>query len=420
MAVDRAAASAQERRAAPAARPPRQRAAPSGRRGAAWWAPRLLSVAAGLLAPLLALEVGLRLFGPFLPGNYDTGAYLARHPELGHFHVPGFDGWIKTSEFTTHVQINPLGLRDRRASYARTPGAYRVLLLGDSFVEAVQVAEADTTAARLEAGLTRAAGRPVEVLNAGVAGYGTGHTLLFFEHEGLRYQPDVAVLVVFLGNDVGDNNYQPDPDERSLPRRPYWTLRPDGSVAQGAWAPPPRPTDALQRLRDCCRLYNVVETGVLMKLGTGVQRDTPQADEEVRYLVRSLYDTRPEGEMLRGWQLTEGLLAALRDRAAAAGVPLVVVGAPDWLALDLDAWTRRLGDSRASSGRYRPDSPNARLGEISARLGLPYLDLYPLLNARAGGEPLYFPIDTHWTPAGHAVVAEAVERQLHELGLDGR
>src|SRR5687768_16074598 len=59
---------------------------------------RSLVVLVGVLAPLLMLEVALRLFGPILPGNYDTGHYLERHARLGHFNVPNFDGWIKTRE----------------------------------------------------------------------------------------------------------------------------------------------------------------------------------------------------------------------------------------------------------------------------------------------------------------------------------
>src|SRR6266511_3784637 len=132
-------------------------ARPIGRAGAA-----LL----GTLGPLLALELALRLFGPFLPGNYDTGTYLVRHPSLGHFHVPGFDGWIKSREFTTHVQISPLGLRDKRTSYTKPPGTYRILFLGDSIVEAVQVQPNEAISERLEVALSQpASGRPVEVVN---------------------------------------------------------------------------------------------------------------------------------------------------------------------------------------------------------------------------------------------------------------
>ena len=95
---------------------------------------RVLAVVLGVVVPLLLLEASLRLFGPWLPGNYDTGAYLVRDQALGHFHVPNFSGWIKAKEFTTHVQINPMGLRDRRTSYEKPPGTFRIVFLGDGKV----------------------------------------------------------------------------------------------------------------------------------------------------------------------------------------------------------------------------------------------------------------------------------------------
>ena len=39
---------------------------------------RLVAVVLGMLVPLLLLEASLRIFGPWMPGNYDTGAYLIR------------------------------------------------------------------------------------------------------------------------------------------------------------------------------------------------------------------------------------------------------------------------------------------------------------------------------------------------------
>src|SRR5438094_9626982 len=61
---------------------------------------RLVAVLLGCLLPLLMLELALRLFGPFLPGNYDTGPYVRRDPTLGHFHLPNFGGWHKAPHVT--------------------------------------------------------------------------------------------------------------------------------------------------------------------------------------------------------------------------------------------------------------------------------------------------------------------------------
>ena len=389
---------------------------------------RLAAVVLGIAVPLLVLEAALRLFGPFLPGNYDTGAYLVRHAELGHFHVAGFDGWIKAPEFTTRVTISPLGLRDRRTSYAKPPGTYRVLLLGDSFVEAVQVDAQDGVAERLEVAMNQD-GRTTEVVNAGVAAYGTGQELLLLDKEGAKYQPDLILLLFFVGNDVANNNHRLElwDGNLKLALKPYFTLEKDGSLRLIPGPPPNPPGDLTQRMRDCCVLYNVVETGVMNKLNQDYPRERLEAIGGLRTPLAGLYDKEPEDEWLRAWQISEALLARIRDRAAEIGAPLVIAGAPEWRALDAAVWRAEIEktnprSTRLTSGRLEPTAPTNQLGAIAARLGVRYIDLLPPLQQEyeRGNRALYCDFDKHWTPAGHAVAAEAIDRALREHGLAGR
>lgn len=389
---------------------------------------RLAAVLIGILVPLLLLEAALRVFGPFLPGNYDTGAYLVRHAELGHFHVPGFDGWIKAPEFTTRVAISPLGLRDKRTSYAKPAGTYRVLFLGDSFVEAVQVDMQDGVAERLEVALNQD-GRPTEVVNAGVAAYGTGQELLLLDKEGVKYQPDLILLLFFVGNDVANNNYKLElwDGNLKLALKPYFTLEKDGSLRLIPGPPPNPPGDVTQRLRDCCVLYNVVETGVMNKLNQDYPRERLEAIGGLRTPLAGLYDKQPEGEWLRAWQTSEALLARIRDRAAEIGAPLVIAGAPEWRALDAAAWREEIEknnprSTRLTSGRLEPAAPTDQLAAVAARLGVQYVDLLQPLQQEyeRGNRGLYFDFDKHWTAAGHAVAARALDDALRERGLVGR
>src|SRR5262249_28752753 len=91
------------------------------------------------------------------------------------------------------VEVNALGQRDRPRTYARTPGRRRVLVLGDSFVEAMQVEFGETFAARLEERLG------IEMLNAGVSGYSTDNEVRAFATRGGRYAADAVLLLVHVG-----------------------------------------------------------------------------------------------------------------------------------------------------------------------------------------------------------------------------
>src|SRR5262249_3540321 len=83
---------------------------------------------------------------------------------------------------------------------------FRILVLGDSFVEAMHVPLEATFHRLLEQQLS--AGDPtrrIEVFAAGISGWGTASELLYFEQYGVRFKPDLVVLAVYPGNDVKNN-----------------------------------------------------------------------------------------------------------------------------------------------------------------------------------------------------------------------
>jgi hypothetical protein len=134
----------------------------------------------GLGVAFVLLEVFLRLVG--LPATSALGAqsdlfasYIS-DPALGHALKPNsrFTWTNSAEEFRVPIEINSLGLRDEPRHYARTEGTPRLLVLGDSFVEALQVPLEQTPTHIAQACLSAKAGRPVEVINAGLSANGTG------------------------------------------------------------------------------------------------------------------------------------------------------------------------------------------------------------------------------------------------------
>src|SRR3954452_7101464 len=91
---------------------------------------RALLVALGLALPALLLEIVLRVFGPVIPGNYETGVWAEGHPVVGHFQIPDATAWVRDPEFTTYLRFNRYGLRGPEIAEQQPPGTKRVLLLG--------------------------------------------------------------------------------------------------------------------------------------------------------------------------------------------------------------------------------------------------------------------------------------------------
>src|SRR5262249_30743398 len=131
-------------------------------------------------------------------------------------------------------------------------GRFRILVLGDSYTEGLQV---DAPFPRLlEERLNAGAGEAsrFEVLNAGVSGWSTDNELLYFDEDGWKYRADLVLLVFNTGNDVLENDHALITRMQRLayPPKPYFELDGGDLVARDSPLPAERPLGrVLQRVR---------------------------------------------------------------------------------------------------------------------------------------------------------------------------
>jgi lysophospholipase L1-like esterase len=168
-------------------------------------------LAAGSVAVTLILaEIGFRAAGfTALYDRYSRPEAFWRHdPTLGWSHEPNAHGqFIGPNpfpiEFDARIETNSLGLRGPELDAPR-PGERRVLFLGDSFVAGFEVEQEETFATLLERDLERRLGAPVRVINAGVRGYGTDQSYLWYRERGRELGAELVVNF-FSPNDFEDN-----------------------------------------------------------------------------------------------------------------------------------------------------------------------------------------------------------------------
>jgi hypothetical protein len=156
-----------------------------------------------------AFELALRVLG------YEPIYAVYSHPEifwrkdelLGWSHQPNSEAiyvgprpW--PVEYQAQVRINSLGLRGPEITEL-PPEGYRVMVLGDSFVAGFEVTWEQTFEALVESQLTAEFGFPVQVINAGVRGYGTDQSYLYYTKWGRHLEPDLVILF-YGGNDYAD------------------------------------------------------------------------------------------------------------------------------------------------------------------------------------------------------------------------
>ena len=118
--------------------------------------------------------------------------------------VPNATYYHKSINGTWEFRINSRGFRnDKEFEYSKHDGTIRILTLGDSFTLGFEVRQAQTYSAVLEKYLKKK-GLNVEIINSGVGGFSNAEELVFFENEGIKFDPDIVILG-FYENDLNDN-----------------------------------------------------------------------------------------------------------------------------------------------------------------------------------------------------------------------
>ena len=107
-----------------------------------------------------------------------------------------------SSYVSTHIQTNAYGFRDREFSVARTPGVYRICIVGDSITFGWLLKRAELYPTILEELLNgwAAAPQPFEVYNLAIDGYNAEQEAELIRTKVLPLQPDLMVIG-FCAND---------------------------------------------------------------------------------------------------------------------------------------------------------------------------------------------------------------------------
>lgn len=306
-------------------------------------------------------------------------------PELLHIHQPHDDflwGGIR-------YRYDRHGLRN-----AADVAQAEVVVIGDSFVEGLGVAEKDLVTARLSGELKRT------VANVAQAWYGPQQELELLRRYGLPLHPRVCVWAFFEGNDLGDvaryKDVFPQWPALSRSKSSFWrrSFTRNAVVAlrrltrQDEAPPVPESLSGVFRRRDGQEVRMV-----FWDEGRRLSKEDEAALADLRGILRSacrLCRDRKAGFL---FVFIPTKYRVYRDFSSfeADAAPL------DWVVNDLP---QRL------AAIVRDEAPGAG-----------FLDLTPAFREEARrGVQLYFDYDNHWTPEGHAAAAREIAGRLLSSG----
>lgn len=378
-------------------------------------------VATSLLVALLAGEGVLRLIGFSYP------SFHAPDELAGVRLRAGAEGWYR-EEGKAFVRINSDGWRDRERMPAKPPNVVRIAVLGDSFMEAVQVDLDATFASQLERALNscQAYGtRVAEVLNFGVSSYGTAQQLLTLKERVARYTPDVVLLAFLPSNDVRNNSKKLE----GWKARPFFELREGKLVLDASFLGDPgfqerKRSAVIEAQLDRLRLYQLwrrVRAGSYRGWDDAPAAAAMAAGQTATLgevgIAERVYMPPSAPEWQEAWAVTESLLAAINREARHMAARFIVVVLPSPAAVFPDAQLRRrYAETLGVADLFYPDQRVKQVGEAE---GFEVLALGEAMQRGADQTKAHlhgFPNTRlgfgHWNARGHALAAQLVARRL--------
>ena len=352
-------------------------------------------------------------------------------------------GWIFTPnaevrhtnlfDFWTISRTNSLGFPDREpVSPERAAASCHIAMIGDSYVEALQVPIADKFHVRLEELAAREL-RHLDVTTSafGISGTGQINQLAYYD-EFARYLRPTLLALVFVSNDFMNNasileglHRGTDPDrlrEVSATRGADGTITlrppyPGAVVPMVPMLPPPWYTRATDYLTDKSLFANWLDA----KWRASFPDD---ADPELLAQVALLSRRSPDlAALLDGWRPTTRERVLDPFLVSTQNLPAVYEDALDFTAFALDQFKKRADRDGATlvilsihNMRFRGDLGFDRLTTLAESRGIPVIDQYDYI-LRQGADPkrdTRWAHDAHWNVAGHQWAAEALLEYLKQ------
>ena len=322
----------------------------------------------------------------------DTVGWLAR---------PNVNTEINTGERTVSIRTDYEGYRVGRNG--RREGQHQVLLIGDSFMQALQVQYEASTAGRLEVDLSKRLGVPVAVRNAGVAGWGPSQYYLRTRSLLARDSFDLVVVAFYVGNDVSRSRRDRigprvhiQRNGFRVPRRLTWKEFVDALM---------RPVNDLLEVRSHFFILakNRLQT-LRMRLGL-----SPAYFPDVFRLS--------EADEPR-WSVAADLSLDLAMAAAAHSTPVLFVLVPTPFQVDTASFREYVAGFGIDSTTVDLDQPNRILLSEFRTRGLNVIDALSVFRAAQHDQAeLYGTVDPHLSPAGHQELADFVAPYAEKLLL---
>lgn len=386
----------------------------------------VLLVLAGCAIGIFLVELGLRMIGYSAPNFYRSDLYTGAALRAG------AEGWWR-KEGRSYVKINSDGLRDREHQKPKPSDTFRIAVLGDSYAEAMQVPLENTFWKVLELELQTCQsfkGRQIEVINFGVAGYGTAQELLTLRYRVWDYSPDLVLLAFLSGNDLRNNVRALEQD----PMRPYFVYKDNLLVLDASYQETlgwrfrqSVMSNGTGWLIDHLRIVQLLNEaryfikGRITQMGQNtlaseiVKNDAKIQPQREVGLDTMVYLEPTDPIWKEAWRVTEGIIVQMQNEVREKNADFLVVTLTNGDQVHPDPEQRRA----AAQSLGVPDLlyPERRIAVLGKREGIPVLNLAEPFADYAERNKVYLHGFNnggggHWNVEGHHLAGKLMAEKI--------
>ena len=301
---------------------------------------------------------------------------------------------VKQECFENKIISNSFGFNSREYDIKKPDDVFRIVIVGDSFVESNQIPLANTFFTKLEEKLNSQEDKQYkyEIIPFGISSHGTYLNLIYLKEYAMQYQPDLIIDAFLVANDVTDDFVKLNPSDQ---------FDQNGNIILSL----PELPETNFKTKIKSTIKNIFKKSALIMFSyekyLAQQSSSIIAEDDVE-LDKQVFLSEYSQEWQQAWDNQEKFLAEFQNIAIANNIDFLLLSLTEAYRVH-DNLFDELDEKYKNQEIFDYNKPETILQEIADEHKFSYLALYPAFKKRAQNttESTVWSCDGHWNELGH-------------------
>lgn len=373
---------------------------------------------------LLILEIGLRFTYKSwkLKRKYKDKikeVFFNHHPKFGWLGIPCIKG-IDTNgrDYFYNVSVNKNGYRDTQHNIKKQKNEKRILFLGDSFIWGTGAEFNETIPQKTQEVLKN----KYAAINMGIGGFSPDQAYLVYKHEGIKYDPEIVILAIYIGNDIYCNGLSK--IEGRYPKPKYILQNNNISLSN---VPVPKLKTKQKKHHFAKRLKkklyihsalasflldNIYNSPALQKFFLKLFFNKANPQKNVHHYEWEFETFIKDNKLKKNYKILEHILKKFKLLTESKNTKFIVIIIPTKTQVIENEFRLACSAFNKDPNDFDRIMPNKLLTKMCNKLKIPFIDFTEKFKTNPDKDKLYFKTNLHWTPLGYSIAAETIAEYI--------